>query len=240
MAQMVSAREVKELNGGDLILEEGEHNQCFYVILSGSVDLSQNGKTVRTLKEGDIFGLESHFLHRPSYLRARAASKSRIAAYSHEVLNDIYSRPQMVERILGSLLKQLEQTSQVALESGHADVADVSMRFVEDGEVIISEGELGEEVFKLVSAEGGLRVTRGDKHLATISQPEEIFGEMSGILHQPRSATIVSVGRSVVQVYPHERMEELIEENPAFARKLIERLAARLSEANKLVEKKQA
>jgi CRP-like cAMP-binding protein len=141
----------------------------------------------------------------------------------------------MVERILVSLLEQLEQTTQVAQENlDRQSVANLNMRFLEDGEVVIREGERGGEVYKLVSAEGGLRVTQGGRQLGMITQADEIFGEMSGILDQRRPATITSVGRSVVQVYPREQLEELIEENPSFARQLIEHLAARLAKANEL------
>ena len=234
MIQEVSAKEIKELNGGEVILEEGEPNDCFFVILTGAVDLSQRSKSIRTLKEGDIFGLEAHFLNRPSQVAARAASRSRIATYSHKVLNEIlYGRPQMVERILVSLLEQLEQTTQVAQENAaRGSVASVNMRFLEDGEVLVREGDPGEEVYKLVSTEGGLRVSRDGEQSEMITRPNAIFGEMSGILKQRRSKSVTSVGRSVVQVYPREHLEELIEENPSFARELIEHLAARLARAD--------
>jgi CRP-like cAMP-binding protein len=233
---MVSAREIREFNGGELILEEGERNDCFFVVLTGAVELSQKGKTIRTLEAGDIFGLEAHYLGRPSYVQARAASRSRVATYGHAVITDIlYGRPQMAERILVSLLKQLEQTTQVAQEGlEHQGAADVDMRFLEDGEVLMREGDLGNEVYRLVSTEGGLEVIRGGRREGMIAQPNEIFGEISGVLHQRRTATVRSVGRSVVQVYPREQLETLIEENPAFARQLVDHLAARLARVSGL------
>lgn len=234
VTEMVSAKEIKEFDSGEIILEEGERNECFHVILSGAVNLSQRRKIMRTLKEGDIFGLEAHFLDRPSSVQARSADRSRIATYGHDVIHDIlYSRPQMVEGIVLSLLKQLEQTTQIAHERLERQPAvSVNMRFLEDGEVIVREGEAGDEVYKLVSTEGGLRVTRGGRELAVITQPEYIFGEMGGILGQGHSATLTSQGRSVVQVYPREHLQDLIEENPGFARQLIEHLAGRVAKAS--------
>lgn len=230
MGEAASAREIREFKDGEVILEEGERNTCFWVILNGAVQLSQDGKAVRTLTDGDIFGLEAHFLDKPSSLRARAAAVSRIAAYGHEVVNDIlYSRPQMTERILVSLLGQLEQTTQLAregLEGTHA--TDVDMCFLEDGDVLFREGDPGDAVYKLVSTEGGLRLTRNGQEFGSITQPNRIFGEMSGLLKQRRTATATSVGRSVIQVYRREQIEQLVEENPAFARRLIEQMAARL------------
>lgn len=231
MAQISTAKDIKELASGEVVLAEGQRNECFFVVLSGSIDISQNGRSIRTLAEGDVFGLEARFFDRPSSVQARAAEKSRVAVYEHGLLTDIiYGRPQMAERIVASLLQQLEQTTQVARERlGRINAISVNMRFLEDGEVIIREGEAGSEIYKLVSTERGLRVTLGGQELGIITQPEFIFGEMGGILGVGRSATVTSLGRSVVQVYPREHLQEFIEENPAFARQLIEHLAARLA-----------
>lgn len=233
MTQDISAREIRKFNGGEVILGEGEHNDCFFVILTGVVDISQCSRAIRTLRDGDVFGLEARLLNRPSSVQARAASKSRVAAYSHEVLAEIlYSRPQMVERLLVSLLEQLEQTTQVAQENSQRQSASsVNMRFLEDGEVLFREGDPGGEVYKLVSTEGGLKLSSNGKQLAMITRPNQIFGEMSGILNQRHSKTATSAGRSVVQIYPRKHLEELIEENPAFAHQLIEHLAAKLARA---------
>jgi len=236
----VSARYVREYQSGEVILDEGSRPDCFFVILTGAVDISQRRKSVRFLEDGDIFGLESFFFQRPSTVRARAVGRSRIATYGYDAITDIlYSRPQMAERMLVSALKQLEQTTQIAEENlKNEAVADINMLFFKDGDVIIREGEEKTEIFKLVSTEGGLEVSKEGQKIAVIREPEEIFGEMSGILKQPRSATIKSIGRSVVQVYPRDDIEGLVEENPSVARRIIETLASRLAEANRLLTSK--
>jgi CRP-like cAMP-binding protein len=54
---------------------------------------------------------------------------------------------------------------------------------------------------------------------------------MASVLKQERSATITSRGESVVQVYSAEHIQDMIEEHPEVARRMIGTLAKRLSQA---------
>ena len=111
---------------------------------------------------------------------------------------------------------------------------NLDVREFADSEVIIEEDKLGTEIFRLTQTEGGLEVLKKGKSIAVISKPGEYFGEMSFILSEPRSATIRSIGRSVVEVMAVEDggFEKIIHENPEIADKIIAGLAKRLKEAN--------
>lgn len=43
-------------DAGEQIIAEGELDDCFYIIVSGSVAVRKNGRTIRSLGEGDCFG----------------------------------------------------------------------------------------------------------------------------------------------------------------------------------------
>jgi len=221
------------------IISEGEKNEYFYVILQGSVEVFQKGKSVRVLKEEDVFGIENFFLYRPYTTTVRALTTTRIATYSTKVLKDIiYTKPQLTEKMLISVLSQLEQTTQIAKDNIVLEgLIDLNEKVYEDGEVIIKEGAIGYDFFRLLRAEGGLLVTKEGKEVGRINKSGEFFGEMSGLLSQPRSATVTSVGKSVVQVFSGANLDEIIESYPKIARKLLEDLAYRLAEANKRIIK---
>jgi len=65
----------------------------------------------------------------------------------------------------------------------------------EPGEVVIREGDRGDELFIVLS--GQVRVTRGEAVLSTLKMGEH-FGEMALIRATPRSATVASDGPSEI------------------------------------------
>ena len=106
-----TATEVAVFQKGEEISPMGR-NAFFFVILSGQVELSRKGKEIRTLREQDIFGLESLLLRRPSRYSAEAVQTSRVASYGPEALDHfIRECPRMIRNVLISVLDQLTQTT---------------------------------------------------------------------------------------------------------------------------------
>lgn len=236
-----TALEIRTYGEDKEIVSEGEHSSHFYVVLSGNVKILRYGRQLAILGERDVFGLESCFLNQPSSVSARSVDSTRIALYDRDAIEFIlYERPQMSKGILASLLGQLTQTIQaVALEDSESKMQNIDMRFYGDNEVIIQEGAKETEIFKLISAEQGLVVLKGGKEVGHIADPGEFFGEMASVLKQERSATIISRGNSVVQVYSGDDIQDMIEEHPEIAKRIITTLANRLSQATKKISKLQ-
>ncbi|MBU2520943.1 MAG: type IV-A pilus assembly ATPase PilB [Proteobacteria bacterium] len=105
----------------------------------------------------------------------------------------------------------------------------------EDKDVIIREGNKDIDFFKLI--QGALFVVKGGKKIAEIVQPGEYFGEMSAITGEPRSATIISKGRSIIKRFPGDKLYELIEKYPDVAKHLFKVIASRLDRADKIMVK---
>jgi CRP-like cAMP-binding protein len=232
-----TALEIRTYGDDKEIVSEGEHGNHFYVVLSGNVKILRHNRQLAILGERDIFGLESCFLNRPSSVSARSVDSTRIALYDRDAIEFIlYERPQMSKGILVSLLGQLTQTIQaVTLEDSESKTQNIDMRFYGDNEVIIQEGARETDIFKLISAEQGLVVLKGGKEVGHISNPGEFFGEMASVLKEARSATIISKGNSVVQVYSGDDIQDMIEEHPEIAKRIIANLAKRLSLATKRI-----
>ncbi len=236
-----TALEIRTYGEDKEIIEEGEQSSNFYVVLSGQVKTFRHGRQLSILSERDVFGLESCLLNQPSSVSARSIKNARIAIYSRDAIDFIlYERPQMSRRILLSLLGQMTQTIQSAVrEETAARPENIDIRFYGDNEVIIEEGARETDIFKLISTEQGLVVSKSGEEIGRIVNPGEFFGEMASILHQKRSATITSEGNSIVQVYSAEHIQDMIEEHPEVARRIISTLAKRLSEANKKIARLQ-
>jgi len=142
--------------------------------------------------------------------------------------------------ILKSAYMQLEQTTSIAEANiPYSETINLDIREYGNRDVIIAEGTYGTEIYKLYQTEGGLEVLKKGVKIGLITKPGEYFGEMSFILNETRSATIRSIGKSVIEVIPVQEggLEKLIHENPDIADKIITGLAQRLKQANLMLVK---
>lgn len=129
-----------------------------------------------------------------------------------------------------SLEEVLKKTT-ITKEALPAYLVNPDVERYEDKDVIIREENTDIDFFKLV--QGGLYVVKSGKKIAEIVQPGEYFGEMSAITGEPRSASIISKGRSTVKRFPGDKLFEVIEKYPDVAKHLFRVLAARLDSSDK-------
>ncbi len=95
-------------------------------------------------------------------------------------------------------------------------VTDVSD--YQDGDVIISEGGKGEELFIVLS--GQASVLRHGAQLATLKAGDH-FGEMALVRSQPRSATVISHGSSEMMIIRRPEFFEIVRKEQQLAVKLL-------------------
>ena len=100
----------------------------------------------------------------------------------------------------------------------------------EDGDLIIKEDNTDDSFYKLI--QGRLVVTVNGIQVGEITQPGEYFGEMSAVMNTPRTASVWSKGKSVVKVFPGDKLKETIEKYPDIALKLVSSLTIRLQDAS--------
>lgn len=228
----IHALHVRTYRDGEVILEEGEKPDHFFVILSGQVTIIQQGKVLRWLEDGDCFSLENFVLRKPSSYTARSLSGTRVAAYGQETFDHfIHEDSRMTKRILSSVLRQLMQTSQSCADQTLGFENLLEIRFYREGEVIIEEGARGAEFYKLISSQAGLQVSLGGKKIKRIERPGEFFGETASLLQQPYRVTVTSIGESVVEVYGTGNLELILKSSPALGVYLIHALASRIADS---------
>ena len=97
---------------------------------------------------------------------------------------------------------------------------------VEEGRVLVTEGELGREAFIVLDAE--VEVTSGGETVAHLG-PAEPFGEMALLERVPRNATVTVAKPGQVLVIGQREFAGLLEET-AFARTILIALADRVRE----------
>ncbi|MBU8912469.1 MAG: cyclic nucleotide-binding domain-containing protein [Spirochaetales bacterium] len=102
-----------------------------------------------------------------------------------------------------------------------------------DGETVFKEGEESNYLYYIVS--GTFDIYASSRLISALT-PDDIFiGEMSFLLNDRRSATVLSHGRSVVKPIPKKAFLNVIKEKPHYGIFLARLLAQRLSKLNATV-----
>ena len=142
-----------------------------------------------------------------------------------------------MERLLA--LRQVSLLSGLSLERLQAvDRVAREAEYVQ-GEVIVREGEPGDELYLLV--EGTVEVRRrtgeGEVRLDTLGAGA-YFGEMAVLDGSPRSATVVATSDVRALVLDGVRLRELVLEMPELAFDLLRVLAERVRRAERRFEER--
>ena len=108
------------------------------------------------------------------------------------------------------------------------------------GDIIFREGQEGGSMF--VITQGRVKIVRdfgkSNSTLARFSQGD-FFGEISVFSHEPRSATAVTEEATVLLRYTSQEIEDLVENRPSIAIRIIHLLGNRLKEtSDELIELK--
>ena len=93
-------------------------------------------------------------------------------------------------------------------------------------EIITKEGDLSFEWYILIS--GCVGVYKGDIKMNEFSERGVIFGELSGLLARPRTATMIALEDTEVMVV-ESSVDEVIRNQPEIANKILISLAERLA-----------
>jgi CRP/FNR family cyclic AMP-dependent transcriptional regulator len=93
-------------------------------------------------------------------------------------------------------------------------------------QVLTKEGTIGEEAFLIVS--GNAHCTIGDQAEVANLGPGDLFGEMSLLDGERRSATVIADTDMTVTVFERREFVRLVEASPVVAMKLLAAMAARL------------
>lgn len=112
--------------------------------------------------------------------------------------------------------------------------ADLQQYLVRHGprEFLFLEGDPSRDVYMLIS--GGVEVLKGDKKVAEITEPGDVFGEMAVLLESERTASVRTMGSAEVLRIPVDDFRSVTDAHPDFSRRMATNLAFRLKEVTKL------
>ncbi|KAJ3384738.1 hypothetical protein HDU84_002677 [Entophlyctis sp. JEL0112] len=199
---VVAAMAEKRVSAGEEVIRQGGVGDYFYVVETGALDVfvSKNGNPparVYQYSDGGSFGELALMYNAP-----RAATVVATADCVLWALDRVTFRRILMEntsrkrRMYESFLEEVKLLSSLEPYERHK-IADVLESIVyNDGEVVIKQGDVGEQFYIIESGEASVsKVIDGVEHQYPGLKKGDYFGELALLTDQPRQATIRAVGK---------------------------------------------
>ena len=257
LEQVAGLAERVQVEEGEVLAREGRMGREFFLILSGTVAVSQGGRHVDTLGSGRFFGEVIATNLGPRHATLTALSEVDVLIIGPREFAAMVDIPGFRDAMPMAIVTSHSLTPTFAPEVGMtedggaattvierlqgvpwfaecsdeqlAEIARMAERLhVQEGEVILREGRLGRELYIIL--EGTVVVSRGGK---TVNEwgPGDYFGELAAIDLAPRSATVTAASDLDVLIIGPRELEAMME-IPGFRNALLVGMSRRIREAD--------
>lgn len=239
IAKLVDRVEIVSFDPGELVFDESDDGDSFYVVYSGRIRIvkrREEGEDVNlgTKSKGDHFGETALFTDENRTAAARAAGETVLLKFNNEIFEDlIQSDPELkdyLDRFIHSnsvhaFLKSCTELSDVPAEELRAAVEKFREEFHDEGDVVIRQGTAPDK-FYLVE-EGTLKVERsvdGEKEIINILREGDFFGERAFLKEEKRYADVSCVTDCRLFSLDEDDFQDLVGESPDLKDSIEERM----------------
>ncbi|MCU7650993.1 Crp/Fnr family transcriptional regulator [Pseudomonas piscis] len=203
-----------------------------YLLESGVIQASVEDRPLFYLHEGDLVGLRRG-LEQPHWLLGCDAPLQLIPYLRADVFRHIHADEQRSELLLQYLIGQTALLSDAVARLKPPELRSHNgFKRVQQGEVLIAQGDEADHVFVIVEGHAQAFV---DGHKVGDVPKDEIFGAMSVFTGEKRSASVIASEPTTVMLIPRDQFLSLTQSNPRVAHSLIESMARRINLLNREV-----
>ena len=240
---------LRHVPAGEFVFADGSPGDAFYLIDSGQVEIVSDGRKGHTvlarLGPDEFFGEMSLLTGKPRSTAARTATHTNLWVLYRSDFDDLVNRHPSISLALSKVLSERLAEMDRRFTESHlrglkllaslspSQLEDVSRRLIpvrfRQGEVIIHEGEPGEEMFFMES--GRVRVVRRrGSRMVLLAElgGGDLFGEMALLTGSPRSATVTALSDVNLWSMPQADFDDLVTAYPNLALALSRVLSDRL------------
>jgi CRP-like cAMP-binding protein len=240
---------LRHVPAGEQVFAKGDSGDAFFMIDSGQVEIVSDARSghavLARLSVDEFFGETALLTGKPRATAARASSHCNLWVLYRSDFDDLVNRHPSISlglsRVLSERLAEMDQRFAeshlrgLELLSGlsSSQLEDVSRRLkpvrYRQGEVIIREGDPGDEMFFIES--GRVQVERGEGSNAIVIAElgaGNLFGEMALLTGSPRAASIIALSDMELWALPQADFEDLVTAYPNLALALSRLLSERL------------
>lgn len=230
---------VKNMGFGELLFEQGEAGEAFYVVYSGKIRIvreTEDGGEMNlgTRRAGDYFGESALVTDDTRNATARSAGESVVIRFDRDVFREyFYDKPELRAEFdkfirnnsIHQFIRSCTQLKEVPPDEIRSLVRKLDSEFFEEGEVVIRQGtEPGK--FYLIE-EGKLKVERwedDEKEIVNFLQEGDFFGEKALVEDSTRAADVKCLTDCNLFSISREDFAELLEDSPQFHKVLKDRI----------------
>jgi CRP-like cAMP-binding protein len=219
-----------------------------YLLRDGAVNISVGGKSIDTVKPGEIFGEMATITHSPRSATATAKSACRVIALDgSQFQKAIQKTPTFALMLMSIMIDRLRLTlARLTMQKALPDNVLTEERRVFDestldeiiaklgnpallryhrGKSILKIGEAG--VLMYLPREGRVTITADGRTLEHVGVGG-VFGEMALVTRAPRAANAVAETDCALIAVNRTQLRQLVQSNPAFGLSLLKLVAQRL------------
>jgi cAMP-dependent protein kinase regulator len=182
----------------EVIIQQGDEGDNFYVIDSGEVEIYVNDTMMGTITETGSFGELALIYGTPRAATIKAKSDVKLWAidrdsYRRILMGSTIRKRKLYESFLEkvSILENLDKWERLTV----ADALEPCS--FQDGQSVVTQGEPGEEFYIIVEGRAVvLQKKTDDGEDIEVGQlgPSDYFGEIALLLKRPRAATVCAKG----------------------------------------------
>ena len=184
---------------GDVIIEQGDDGDNFYVIESGVYDIFVNDKNVGSYNNKGQFGELALMYNMPRAATIKATTPGRLWALDRQtfkriVVKSAFEKRKLYEALLENMIifKSLNPYQRMS-------VADaLYSKTYANSEDIFKQGEVGTCMYFVES--GSVKIVRtqdGESKELKVCNKGDYFGELALLTKKPRAATALAAGKDV-------------------------------------------
>ncbi|MEM6281098.1 MAG: cyclic nucleotide-binding and patatin-like phospholipase domain-containing protein [Chloroflexota bacterium] len=229
----------------DYLFRQGDHCDGIYVVMEGELIVESpdfDGEIYR-LRERDSIGeadILSGGIHSVS---VRAVTDSALLKFHRDRVYELASDlPGLITRLVAaekSLLNRLYLAQAMTRYLGKLSETDLDLleahfdwHQLERGDVLISQGEIGDRMYVVLTGRlNAVRTNEDETHVLGEIEPGDMVGEGALFDNSPRTANVVAVRSTHVASINRQGFEQLVHRHPEFAIQLTGIITRRLQAA---------
>jgi len=201
---------------GEVIIQQGDEGDNFYIIDSGEVEVFVNGEKVITIGEGGSFGELALIYGTPRAATVKAAVATDVKlwgidrdSYRRILMGSTIRKRKMYDEFLSkvSILESLDKWERLTVADALEAVS------IDDGAVVVKQGEPGNDFFIIVDGSAVVTQCRAegeDPVEVGLLGPSDYFGEIALLLDRPRAATVTARGPLKCVKLDRDRFERVL------------------------------